>query len=174
MVGPCDEGGQRGTGKAEAGRKTRTKTRTGPGGLSRRAEPERKRERRFRSPPPGREAQGRNGVYEENAFWNQDLNKAYLNYKKKRLRKKGKLFEEKEEASLYTGILTLLINPDNATGKTGDAERERDEERTGEERRQERIGKQRRRTEARKDKDSGAYSDARQNRSRRERNRRQS
>ncbi|KAI5838493.1 hypothetical protein DFP73DRAFT_599704 [Morchella snyderi] len=46
-----------------------------------------------------------------------DLNKAYFRYKKKRLRKKGKLFEEKEEASLYTGIITLLINPDNVTGK---------------------------------------------------------
>ncbi|KAI5836734.1 hypothetical protein DFP73DRAFT_601928 [Morchella snyderi] len=30
----------------------------------------------FRSPPPRREAQGRNEVYEGNAFWNKDLNKA--------------------------------------------------------------------------------------------------
>ncbi|KAI5847282.1 hypothetical protein DFP73DRAFT_593131 [Morchella snyderi] len=81
------------------------------------AEPGRRRGRESKSPPPRREAQGRNEVYEGNAFLNKDLNKAYLMYKKKRLRKKGKLFEEKEEASLYTRTLTLLINPDNVTGK---------------------------------------------------------
>ncbi|KAI5853112.1 hypothetical protein DFP73DRAFT_590150 [Morchella snyderi] len=110
-------------------------------GRAKNAEPGCKLRTRVRSPPPRREAQGRNEVYEGNAFWNKDLNKAYSIYKKKRLEKKGKLFEEKEEASLYTGIITLLINPDNVTEKTGEAERERDEERTGEERRQERTGK---------------------------------
>ncbi|KAI5850548.1 hypothetical protein DFP73DRAFT_591421 [Morchella snyderi] len=67
--------------------------------------------------PLGGKPRGGTKVYEGNALWNRDLNKAYLIYNKKRLRKNGKLFQEKEEASLYTRILTLLINPDNATGK---------------------------------------------------------
>ncbi|KAI5838338.1 hypothetical protein DFP73DRAFT_599851 [Morchella snyderi] len=177
MVGPWDEDGTEGNRSGSRERRSQHARRGRGQGLGLalgKAEPGRETGTRTKT---WREAQGRNEVYEGNAFedLDKDLNKAYLIYKKKRLRKKGKLFEEKEEASLYTRIITLLINPDNARTGKRKQRRERDEERTGEGRRQERTGQQERGTEAtrqkdeaRKDKDSGAYSDARQNRSRRE------
>ncbi|KAI5845884.1 hypothetical protein DFP73DRAFT_594078 [Morchella snyderi] len=102
--------------KAEPGRETGTRIRTWSGSRKSGARtPDENKDSGVL--PLGGNPRGGTRSTRETLSWNKDLNKAYSKYKEKRLRKKGKLFEEKEEASLYTGIITLLINPDNVTGK---------------------------------------------------------